>query len=106
MLQVAYHFHVMPRHHDHFRHAWHAAQDTLKSFIGLGKCQLREPKKRDQPFTVIFNWQNQANFERFTRTWVGVWAINGLGLKPDAFYAPTQTSINEMHSQRTHQCAA
>ena len=106
MLQVTYRFFVLPRHHDHFRHAWYAAQDTLKSFIGMINYQLREPKKRDQPFTVILNWQSPASFERFKRTWIGVWAINGGGLQPDDFFAPTQTSMSEKHTQHGHQCAA
>lgn len=100
MLTIAYHFHVLPRQHDHFRHAWLAAQDTLRTFIGLRKCQLREPKNRDRPFTVVFNWHNQANFDRFTRTWVGVWVINGMGLEASDFFAPTRTS--GLHQADTH----
>lgn len=99
MLTVAYQFHVLPRHHDHFRHAWLASQETLKAFIGLMKCQLREPDNRYQPFTVVFNWHHPANFERFTRTWIGVWLINGMGLEPADFFAPIQaTDLSQLHS--------
>lgn len=91
MLTVAYHFHVLPRHHDHFRNSWLAAQDSLKAFFGLMKCQMREPDNRDQPFTVVFNWRNHASFERFTRTWIGVWLINGMGLEPSDFFAPIRS---------------
>lgn len=95
MLSIAYHFHVLPRHHDHFRHAWQAAQDTLKTFVGLKNCQLLAPRTTREPFTLVLNWNTQSSFDRFTRTWVGVWAINGLGLEQADFFAPTQTSINE-----------
>lgn len=91
MLTVAYQFHVLPRHHEHFRHTWLAAQDSLNAFFGLMKCQLREPENRDQPFTVVLNWRHRANFERFTRTWVGVRLINGMGLEPGDFSAPIRT---------------
>lgn len=92
MRTITYHFHVLPRHHDYFRHAWLAAQDTLGTFIGLKKFQLCRPQKREQPFTVIFDWDSQAHFDRFTRTWVGVWLINGMGLEARDFFAPTRTS--------------
>lgn len=91
MLTIAYQFYVLPRYHEHFRHTWLAAQDSLKAFFGLMKCQLREPENRDQPFTVEFNWRHQANFERFTRTWIGVWLINGMGLESSDFFAPIRT---------------
>ena len=95
MLTVFYHFHVLPRHHDHFRHAWHAAKDTLQKMIGLQNCQLRPPKHRNQPFIMVLSWDNEVRFNRFTRTWVGVWAINGMGLQREDFFAPTQTSVQE-----------
>ena len=91
MLTIAYQFHVLPRHHEHFRHSWLAAQDSLKSILGLLKCQLCEPEDRDQPYTAVFNWRQQVNFERFTRTWIGVWLINGIGLEPSDFFAPIRT---------------
>lgn len=106
MLTIAYHFHVLPRHHSDFRHAWRAAEDTLKKVIGLRSCQLLASEHKRQPFTLILNWDNEASFNRFTRTWVGVWAINGMGLQRDDFFAPTQTRVNEPHSERSHQCAA
>jgi len=89
---TTYYFHILPRHHDQFRHAWQAAQDTLGTFIGLRKCQFRTPQKREQPFTVIFDWDSQAHFDRFIRTWVGVWFINGMGLEAHDFFAPTRMS--------------
>ena len=92
MRTITYYFHVLPRHHDYFRHAWLAAQDTFGTFIGLRKCHFHAPKKREQPFTVIFDWDSQAHFDRFTRTWVGVWLINGMGLEAVDFFAPTRTS--------------
>jgi heme-degrading monooxygenase HmoA len=95
MISVAYSFHVQPRHHAHFCHAWQAAQDTFKGFIGLLNCQLLTPRAAREPFTLVFNWTTRPAFERFTRTWIGVWAINGLGLEQGDFFAPTQTAISE-----------
>ncbi len=95
MLTIAYHFHVLSRHHEHFRHAWHAAQDTLKTFIGLSASHLRVPDQSRQPFTLVLNWDSQASFYRFTRTWVGVWIINGMGLEAQDFFAPTRTQVDE-----------
>lgn len=106
MLTIAYHFHVLPRRHNDFCHAWHAAEDTLKKVIGLLSCQLRPSQHRRQPFTLVLNWDNEASFNRFTRTWVGVWAINGMGLERDDFFAPTQTHVNEAHLEYSHQRAA
>jgi len=91
MLRIIYQFHVLPRYHDHFRDTWQAAQDTLHAFLGLAKCQLREPDTRDQPFTMVFDWRQRASFERFTQTWIGVWLINGMGLEAHSFFAPTRT---------------
>jgi len=68
MFAIAYHFHMLPRHHDHFRH---------------------------DAFTLLLAWGSQTSFERFARTWVGVWMLNGMGLDRDAFAAPTQTDIGE-----------
>ena len=95
MLTVAYRFHVLPRRHDHLRYAWHAAKDTLQKIIGLQSCQLRPPEHRRQPFILVLSWDQEVSFNRFTRTWVGVWAINGMGLQREDFFAPTQTSIQE-----------
>ena len=106
MLTVVYRFHVLPRHHDHFLYAWHAAKDTLQKMLGLQRCQLRPPEHRRQPFILVLNWDNEASFNRFTRTWVGVWAINGMGLERDGFFAPTQTHVKEAHLEYSHQRAA
>ena len=106
MLTVVYRFHVLPRHHDHFRYAWHAAKDTLQKMLGLQRCQLRPPEHRRQPFILVLNWDSEASFNRFTRTWVGVWAINGMGLERDGFFAPTQTHVKEAHLEYSHQRAA
>ena len=95
MLTVAYRFHVLPQRHDHLRYAWHAAKDTLQKMIGLQSCQLRPPEHRRQPFILVLSWDQEVSFNRFTRTWVGVWAINGMGLQREDFFAPTQTSIQE-----------
>lgn len=88
MLTVRYQFYVLPRRHEHFRHAWLAAQDTLRGFLGLVQCRLREPEQRERPFTMEFDWCHQAGFERFKRTWLGVWLINGMGLSPEDFLRP------------------
>jgi hypothetical protein len=89
MLAIAYHFHVRPRHHEHFRHAWQSAQETLHQCIGLAAHRLREPfAQRHDAFMLLLAWDSQASFERFTRTWVGVWVINGMGLAREAFAAP------------------
>ena len=96
MLTIAYLFHVVPRRHNDFYHAWHAAKDTLQKVIGLRRCHLHPPRHRRLPFTLILKWDNESSFDRFTRTWVGVWAINGMGLQGDDFFAPTQTSLDEV----------
>lgn len=43
-------------------------------------------------------WDGQASFDRFIRTWIGVWMVNGMGLPRDAFAAPIQTDIGEQES--------
>lgn len=95
MLAIAYHFHVRPRHHDHFRHAYQAARETLQQATGLVSHQFNEPRGRREAFTLLLAWDSQASFERFIRTWVGVWMLNGMGLPRDAFAAPIQTDIGE-----------
>ena len=95
MLAIAYHFHVLPRHHDHFRHAYQAARETLQQAAGLVSHQFNEPRGRHDAFTLLLAWDSQASFERFIRTWVGVWMLNGMGLSRDAFAAPIQTDIGE-----------
>ena len=93
MLTIVYRFHVLPRRHNDFRHAWSAAADTFKQVIGLHGCEFQLPELRREPFKLILNWHDKASFARFTRTWVGVWAINGMGLAPRDFFASTQTSV-------------
>ena len=95
MLAIAYHFHVLPRHHDHFRHAYQAARETLQQTPGLVSHQFDEPRGRRDAFTLLLAWHSRASFERFVRTWVGVWMLNGMGLSRDAFAAPTQTAVGE-----------
>lgn len=106
MLNITYRFHVLPRRHNDFCHAWRAAEDTLQKMIGLQACHLHPPQHRRQPFTLVLKWDNESSFHRFTRTWVGVWAINGMGLQGDDFFAPTQISINEVHHHHEQQRAA
>lgn len=106
MLIIVYHFHVVPRRHNDFCHAWRAAGDTLQKMIGLQHCHLHPPQHRRLPFTLVMKWDNASSFNRFTRTWVGVWAINGMGLQGDDFFAPTQTSINEARLDYPHRRAA
>ena len=77
-----------------------------QKMIGLQRCHLHPPQHRRLPFTLVMKWNNASSFNRFTRTWVGVWAINGMGLQGDDFFAPTQTSINEAHLDYSHQRAA
>ena len=95
MLAIAYHFHVRPRHHDHFRHAYQAAREILQQATGLVSHQFNEPRGRHDAFTLLLAWDSQASFERFIRTWVGVWMLNGMGLSRDAFAASIQTDIGE-----------
>lgn len=106
MLTIVYHFHVLPRRHNDFRHAWSAAEDTIKKVIGLQSCQFHPPELRREPFKLILNWDNKLAFARFTRTWVGVWLINGMGLQRGDLFASTQTSVNAPDWEHTHQCAA
>lgn len=95
MLSIAYHFHVLPPHRDHFRHAYQAARDTLQQATGLVSHQLNEPQRRHDAFTLLLAWDSRASFERFARTWVGVWMLNGMGLQRDAFAAPIETGIGK-----------
>ena len=95
MLAIAYHFHVLPRHHDHFRHAYQAAREPLQQAMGLVSHQFNEPRSRREAFALLLAWDSQASFDRFTRTWIGVWMLNGMGLSRDAFAAPIETAIGE-----------
>lgn len=98
MLAIAYHFHVLPRHREHFRHAYQAARDTLQQMAGLVSHQFDEPRGRHDAFTLLLAWDGRASFDRFIRTWIGVWMVNGMGLPRDAFAAPIQTDIGEQES--------
>lgn len=95
MLAIAYHFHVLPRHREHFRHAYQAARETLEQALDLVSHQFIEPRGRHDAFTLLLAWDSQAGFERFTRTWTGVWMLNGMGLPRDAFAAPIETALAE-----------
>lgn len=106
MLIIAYRFHVVPRRHNDFCHAWRAAEDTLQKVIGLRRCHLHPPRHRRLPFTLVLKWDNEFSFDRFTRTWVGVWAINGMGLQGNDFFAPTQTNIDAARIDHRQQRAA
>jgi quinol monooxygenase YgiN len=98
MLAVAYRFYVLPRHRDAFRHAWQAARDTLSHTIGLHTHDFVEPRDRHEAFTLQLAWDNQSSFERFTRTWIGVWMVNGMGLARDAFASPIETRVDTSES--------
>lgn len=95
MFAIAYHFHVLPRHHAHFRHAYQAVRDTLRQALGLVSHELREPRGHHEAFSLLLAWDSQASFERFLRTWIGVWLLNGMGLSRADFSAPIQTDIGE-----------
>ncbi|MFN3716829.1 MAG: hypothetical protein ACK4R8_08910 [Thiobacillus sp.] len=95
MLAIAYHFHVLPRYRGEFQHAWRAARDSLHQALGLMSCEFNLPRERHEAFTLKLAWDSQTSFERFTRTWVGVWMLNGMGLQREAFAAPIQTDIGE-----------
>lgn len=97
MLIIAYQFHVVPRRHPDFCHAWRAAEDTLRKMLGLQACHLHPPRRRRLPFRLVLEWDSESSFHRFTRTWIGVWTINGMGLQGKDFFAPTQVCVNEAH---------
>lgn len=94
MLSITYRFHVLPRHHDHFRHAYQAARATLQQALGLVSHELNDPRSRRDPFILRLSWDSQASFDRFTHSWVGVWMINGMGLSRHDFFAPIDTPSN------------
>jgi len=94
MLSITYRFHVLPRHHDHFRHAYQAARATLQQALGLVSHELNDPRSRRDPFILRLSWDSQASFDRFTHSWVGVWMINGMGLSRHDFFAPIDTPFN------------
>ncbi|MBN8764348.1 MAG: hypothetical protein J0I76_09680 [Thiobacillus sp.] len=94
MFAIAYHFPVLPRHRDAFRHAWQAAHHVLAQTIGLHTHDFVEPRHRRDTFTLRLAWDDPSSFERFTRTWVGVWLLNGMGLARDAFSRPIETHVD------------
>jgi hypothetical protein len=98
MFAIAYHFYVLPRHREHFRHACQASRETLQQAQGLVSHQLNEPRSQHEAFTLLMAWNNRSSFERFIRSWVGVWMLNGMGLERDAFAAPIRTNIGEEES--------
>ena len=95
MLAMAYHFPVLLRHHDQFRHAYRSARDGLLQTPGLITHAFNDPRNRRDAFTLLMAWDNRASFERFTRTWIGVWLLNGMGFNREAFAAPIETDIGE-----------
>lgn len=95
MLAITYRFYVLPRHRDAFRHAWQAARDTLSHTIGLRTHDFVEPSDQREAFTVRMAWDSQSSLDRFTRTWIGVWMVNGMGLAREAFSSPVETRLDE-----------
>lgn len=95
MIAIAYHFAVLPRYQDPFRFAYRSAREALQQTLGLVSHEFHDPRDRSQAFTLLFAWDSQASFERFTRTWIGVWILNGMGLDRRAFASPIQTELGE-----------
>lgn len=95
MLAIAYHFHVLPRHREPFRHAYQAAREALSQTLGLVSHELYDPRERGEAFSLLLAWDSESSFIRFTRTWLGVWMLNGMGFERAAFAAPIQTDVGE-----------
>jgi hypothetical protein len=95
MLTMAYRFPLLPRHHDPFRHAYRSARDGLLQTPGLVMHAFEAPRNRRDAFTLLMAWDNRASFERFTRTWIGVWLLNGMGFPREAFAASITTDVTE-----------
>jgi hypothetical protein len=95
MLAIAYHFHVLPRHREAFRHAYLAAAQSLRQTLGLVSHQLHDPRERNEAFSLLLAWDSEASFMRFTRTWLGVWMLNGMGMDRSAFAAAIETDVGE-----------
>lgn len=91
MIEIAYHYPVRPRHREAFEHAYRAARITLLQTAGLQFHRLDPSEQPDAVFVLQLNWIQADAFERFTRTWFGVWVINGLGLPSDAFNGAIET---------------
>lgn len=94
MITVSYDFFVVPRHHGAFDHAYRAMHFALRHTPGLNSLQFDPPPLREAPFSLRLIWDPQSSFERFTRTWPGVWVVNGMGLVRGAYCAPVQTAIS------------
>lgn len=95
MLTLTYRFPVLPRHHDPFRHAYRSARDGLQQAPGLVTHSFNDPHHRRDAFTLLMTWDKRASFERFIRTWIGVWLLNGMGFPRDAFAASIATDVGE-----------
>ena len=95
MLAVAYQFPVLPRHHERFLFGYLAARAPLCQALGLVSHELARPRDRRCPFTLMLAWDSRRSFDRFTRTWLGVWLLNGMGLDRPAFVAPIATMLGE-----------
>ncbi len=93
MLAIAYRFHVLPRYRAPFRHAYQAAHESMQQALGLLPHELYDPGERDEAFSLLLAWDSEASFIRFTRTWLGVWMVNGMGLERNAFAAAIETDI-------------
>jgi len=89
MFAIDYRFHVLPRHREAFVFAYRSAQSSLCQMLGLESHELVGGEHGS--FTLKLAWDARASFDRFTRTWLGVWLINGMGLERDALSAPTET---------------
>lgn len=95
MRAITCRFYVLPRHRDAFRHAWQAARDTLSQTIGLRSHDFVEPRDRCEAFSLRMAWDSQSSLDRFTRTWIGVWVMTGMGLAREAFSRPVETRLDE-----------
>ena len=95
MPTMAYRFPVLPRYREPFRHAYRSARDGLQQTPGLVTHAFNAPRNRSDAFTLLMVWDNRASFERFTRTWIGIWLLNGMGFTRDAFAASIATDVGE-----------
>ena len=93
MFETTYRFCVLPRYRAAFRHAWQASHFSLQQIAGLTSHRLVQPHGNETAFTIRLTWLDRARFDRFTRTWFGVWLVNGMGLAPAAFGAPIAAAV-------------
>jgi len=100
MLAIAYHFPVLPRHREPFRHAYQAARESLRQTLGLISHELHDPRERSEAFSLLLAWDSDASFVRFPRTWLGVSMLNGMGLERTAFAAAIETDVAEPGTRR------